>query len=53
MARPAMPDNGGRRLGLERRQFSYAFHFPECRSDKDRRSGHDRRKPRTFREKTE
>ena len=41
-------DNGGRRLGIERRQFSYNGHIPERRSDKDRRSGNDRRlKPRT------
>ena len=43
-----LPDNDGRRLGKERRQFSYDFHIPERRSGKDRRSGLDRRlKPRT------
>ena len=36
-------DNGGRRSGIERRQFSYDFHIPERRSGKDRRSGLDRR----------
>ena len=36
-------DNGGRRLGIDRRQFSYNLHIPERRSGKDRRSGHDRR----------
>jgi len=42
------PDNGGRRLGIERRQFSYTQHIPERRSGKDRRLGNDRRlKPRT------
>jgi len=30
-------DNGGRRLGVDRRQFSYTNHIP------DRRRGHDRR----------
>ena len=41
-------DNGGRRSGIERRQFSYNTHIPERRSGKDRRSGLDRRlKPRT------
>ena len=41
-------DNGGRRLGMERRQFSYKRHIPERRSGKDRRSELDRRlKPRT------
>jgi len=41
-------DNGGRRSGTERRQFSYKLHIPERRSGKDRRSELDRRlKPRT------
>ena len=40
-------DNGGRRSGIERRQFSYDKHIPERRSGRDRRSGFDRRlKPR-------
>jgi len=41
-------DNGGKRLGIDQRQFSYDKHIPECRSGKERRSGLDRRlKPRT------
>jgi len=36
-------DNGGRRLGIERRQFSYSTHIPERRCGEDRRSGLDRR----------
>jgi hypothetical protein len=41
-------DNGGRRLGIDRRQFSYDVHIPERRSLEKRRSGLDRRqKPRT------
>lgn len=36
-------DNKGRRLGIERRQFSYDMHIPEHRSGKKRRSGLDRR----------
>ncbi len=36
-------DKGGRRLGLERRQFSYDQHIPERRCGEDRRSGLDRR----------
>jgi DNA-binding XRE family transcriptional regulator len=36
-------DNGGVRLGLDRRQFSYDKHIPERRSGKDRRNGLDRR----------
>ena len=36
-------DNGGRRAGIDRRQFSYAIHIPERRSGVDRRSGLDRR----------
>jgi hypothetical protein len=40
-------DNGGRRLGIDRRKYSYTIHIPERRSGKDRRSGFDRRlKPR-------
>ena len=38
-----LPDNGGRRLGIDRRQFSYTAHIPERRSGKERRSGFDRR----------
>jgi hypothetical protein len=37
-------DNGGRRFRFERREFSYTIYSPERRSDKDRRSGTDRRK---------
>ena len=37
-------DNGGRRSGIERRQFLYNGHIPEQRSGKDRRSGNDRRR---------
>ena len=36
-------DNGGRRLGLERRTFSYDIHLPERRSYTIRRSRVDRR----------
>jgi len=36
-------DNDGRRLGNNRRVFSYAEHLPERRSGEDRRSGFDRR----------
>ena len=40
---PFLRDKGGRRLGVERRQFSYDHHTPERRSGQDRRSGKDRR----------
>jgi len=36
-------DNGGRRSGEERREFTYSDYTPERRSSKDRRSGFDRR----------
>ena len=36
-------DIGGRRIGMDRRSFSYGLHIPERRSGKDRRSGSDRR----------
>ena len=42
MTRPIF-DNGGRRLGLERRQFSYFTHVPDKRSGVDRRFKPDRR----------
>ena len=37
-------DNGGRRSGGERRNYSYTLHIPERRSGNDRRNGIDRRK---------
>jgi hypothetical protein len=37
-------DNGGRRTGGDRRNFSYSIHLPERRARKDRRSGIDRRR---------
>ena len=37
-------DNGGRRTGGDRRNYSYSIHLPERRESKDRRSGDDRRK---------
>ena len=40
-------DNCGRRIGDDRRLYSYNGYLPERRSDEDRRSGLDRRiKPR-------
>jgi len=43
---PLAIDNGGRRFGFERRQFSYFLHIPERRSGIDRRTGIDRRNAR-------
>jgi hypothetical protein len=37
-------DNGGRRSGGDRRNYSYTLHIPERRNGTDRRSGEDRRK---------
>jgi hypothetical protein len=37
-------DKGGRRVGAERRSFSYTYYIPERRSGMDRRSVADRRK---------
>jgi hypothetical protein len=34
-----LPNNGGRRSGIERRNFSYDFHIPERRSHNERRNG--------------
>jgi hypothetical protein len=39
----ALIDNGGRRLGIDRRQFLYTNHIPNRRLGKDRRTGRDRR----------
>ena len=36
-------DNGGRRLGVDRRLFSYTSHIPDRRRGHDRRTGLDRR----------
>ena len=36
-------DNGGRRLGIERRQFNYSHYFPERREGDERRSTPERR----------
>jgi hypothetical protein len=46
-------DNGGRRSGIERRQFSYSSHIPERRRDEDRRTGPDRRNDINGRMETE
>ena len=43
-------DNGGRRSGTDRRQFSFSFHIPKRRSGNDRRSGFDRRCVRYIKE---
>jgi hypothetical protein len=39
-----LTDNGGRRCGADRRQFSYAIHIPERRTGEERRTGTDRRR---------
>ena len=39
----AIIDYGGRRSGIDRRQFSYTDHIPARRSNKDRRSSLNRR----------
>jgi len=36
-------DNGGRRLGIKRRQFDYSYYFPERRAGLDRRNLPERR----------
>jgi hypothetical protein len=45
MKTPAVHDHGGRRSGVDRRQFSYAIHIPERRSGKDRRKNWDSHVP--------
>jgi len=39
----ALIDNGGRRLGVDSREFSYTDHIPDRRTDNERRSDIDRR----------
>jgi len=46
----ALIDNGGRRLGVDRRQFSYTNHIPHRRLGEDRRTGLDRRSGLDLRE---
>jgi hypothetical protein len=41
-------DNGGRRSGGDRRNYSYTIHIPERRGGQDRRCGEDRRKTPRF-----
>ncbi len=36
-------DKGGRRVGIESREFSYTNHIPNRRTQEDRRSGVNRR----------
>jgi hypothetical protein len=42
-SRLALQDNGGRRINIDRRQFSYTDYIPDRRSGNDRRSAMDRR----------
>ncbi len=42
--RTILRDNGGRRIGVDRRSFLYSLHIPERRSHDDRRKGDNRRK---------
>jgi hypothetical protein len=48
-----LTDKGGRRSGIEQRQFCYISHIPERRIDRDRRSGRDRRKTTDFKTSAE
>ncbi len=42
-------DNGGTRLGIDRRKFEYTAYIPEQRSGRERRKGFDRRSGITLR----
>ena len=44
----SLPDNGGRRSGIDRRNFCYTAHIPERRQGLERRSGLDRRQEIAF-----
>ena len=51
--RPIIHDNGGNRLGIDRRQFEYTAFIPERRSGIDRRTGFDRRNSIVLRKESE
>ena len=46
-------DNGGNRIGIDRRQFEYTVFIPERRSGIDRRKGFDRRNSIVLRKESE
>jgi hypothetical protein len=46
-------DNGGNRIGIDRRRFEYTAFIPERRSGKDRRKGFDRRNSIILRKESE
>jgi len=46
--RKSLFDNGGRRSGADRRQFSFAVYSPERRVAVERRTCHDRREFRNY-----
>jgi hypothetical protein len=46
-------DNGGTRLGIDRRKFEYTAYIPERRSGMSRRKGFDRRSPISQKRKSE
>jgi len=48
-----MVDNGGSRLGIDRRNFEYSAYIPERRSGRDRRKGFDRRNSIVLRRESE
>jgi hypothetical protein len=48
-----MDDNGGTRIGKDRRKFQYTAYIPEKRSGRDRRKGFDRRSPIARRKRPE
>ena len=48
-----MADNGGTRLGADRRKFQYTVYIPERRSGSERRKGLDRRGPVTWKKGAE
>ena len=43
--------NASRRIGVDRRSFSYSLHIPERRSHKDRRKDDNRRKTNSIKAK--
>ena len=46
-----LKDSGGRRIGVDRRSFSYSLYIPERRSHYDRRKDDNRRKTNSIKAK--
>lgn len=53
MSKVGLTDNGNRRFGIDRREFSYTAYLPERRSGKDRRGAFEYRCTQTIESKSD